>query len=101
MILVLLNAVDLELTLLALSHGLLFEANPIAAYLLSTPVQFIIYKVTLATLGLSLILVSRRTVMGELAAILACSVNVILIYQWTMCFSWYQAAYTGSPLPLH
>ncbi len=98
-ILAILNAVDLELTLLALSHGLLFEANPIAAFLLSTPAHFIIYKITLATMGLYLILLSRRTALGELAAILVCSVNVIIIYQWMACFSWYQAAHFGGLLP--
>lgn len=97
-VIVLLNAVDLELTLLALSRGLLFEANPIASYLLSTPTHFIVYKVTLVALGLFLMLVSRRSLMGELAALLVCLVYAMLIYQWTICFSIFQVAYIGGPL---
>ena len=98
-ILVLLNVVDLEFTLLALSHGLLFEANPIASALLSAPAQFVAYKVVLATLGMSMLLVARRTALAELAALIICLVYVILIYKWTACFSLFQAAYFGSILP--
>ncbi len=98
MILAFLNAVDLEFTLLALTHGLLFEANPIASYLLSTQAQFITYKVTFAGLGIFMLLTSRRTTMGEIAALMICSFYVILVYQWMACFSMFQAAYSGDSL---
>jgi len=98
MILAFLNAVDLEFALLALTHGLLFEANPVASYLLSTPAQFITYKVTFAGLGIFMLLASRCTIMGEIAALLICSFYVILVYQWMACFSMFQAAYCGDSL---
>lgn len=79
-----LSLADLYCTLLFLHNGGMGEANPVARFLMSADSPAILVLWKLGTVGLaSVILLSlRHRRLGELGAVLCCTILVWLTFRW-------------------
>lgn len=85
-----LNAYDLWMTLEAAGHGLLVELNPVAAMILpGGTTAIILYKLSLVTLGSTLLVACRRHRASEYGAWTTLVVYGLLTSHWLECWAWY------------
>jgi hypothetical protein len=85
-----LNAYDLWMTLEADRHGLLVELNPVAATILpGGTTAIILYKLSLVTLGSTLLVACRRHRASEYGAWTTLLVYGLLTTHWFECWVWY------------
>ena len=90
------NLFDLVLTLTAHRQGLLHEANPIAAVLLSRGPQAVcLFKFCLVAAGSIILIRYRRHLSAELAAGSLLAVYALVAVQWKWCYELYVLAHTS------
>lgn len=78
------SALDLVWTILAGQAGIMREVNPLAATLLKTPMQLVLFKVSATGLGFVILYVWRRRAQIQQATWWMCLVCVLLTFRWVV-----------------
>lgn len=78
------SALDLVWTILAGQAGIMREVNPLAAKLLQTPMQLVLFKVAATGLGFAILYVWRRRAQIQQATWWMCLVCVLLTFRWVV-----------------
>ena len=90
------NVVDLALTLYSSRGGLLYEANPLAAFILARgPAALCLYKGVLVAGGSSVLVRYRRRRLIELTAVALLVVYLLVAVQWATCYDVYELMVSG------
>ncbi|QEF98934.1 hypothetical protein Mal15_29920 [Stieleria maiorica] len=84
LILALLNWYDLEMTLSAFQAGVLYEANPIAEWLLSAhgAIGLRVFKAAMVSVAMVGFLAGRRHWMAELGCLVSIVIYTVVAFAW-------------------
>ncbi len=87
---------DLALTIISHRGGLLCEANPVAAFMLTRgPAAVFLYKGVLVAIGSAILIRYRRRLLAEFTAAALLIVYVVVAVHWKWCYELYELAHTN------
>jgi hypothetical protein len=93
----LINLFDLALTLISHRQGLLQEANPVAAFMLTYGADAVcFFKCVLVVVGSAILYHYRRRLVAEFSAATLLVVYALVAVQWKWCYELYELSHTGN-----